>query len=71
MLVCVNYVGEGQSSNMAILEVSTPSGFVIDDESLKDIKQLKRVSVSILNCITISSVLIILFLSLEHRTQEL
>ncbi|KAM7353961.1 thioester-containing protein 4 isoform 2-T2 [Cochliomyia hominivorax] len=44
MLVCVNYVGEGKSSNMAILEISTPSGFIVDDESLKEIKKLKRVS---------------------------
>ncbi|XP_065357347.1 thioester-containing protein 1 allele R1 isoform X2 [Calliphora vicina] len=44
MLVCVNYVGEGESSNMAVFEISTPSGYVIDDESLKEIKQLKRVS---------------------------
>ncbi|XP_037817547.1 murinoglobulin-1 [Lucilia sericata] len=44
MLVCVNYEGEGESSNMAVLEISTPSGYIIDDESLKEIKELKRVS---------------------------
>ena len=49
MLVCVNYVGEGASSNMALLEISTPSGYVIDDEIVKDLNKLKGVSVSIID----------------------
>ncbi|XP_017069812.2 LOW QUALITY PROTEIN: alpha-2-macroglobulin-P [Drosophila eugracilis] len=43
--VCVDYVEEGKSkeSNMAILEVSLPSGYTADEESFKDIREIERV----------------------------
>ncbi|XP_005191892.1 murinoglobulin-2 isoform X2 [Musca domestica] len=42
--VCVEYTGEGEASNMAVLEINTPSGYVVEDESLAAIKEVKRVS---------------------------
>ncbi|XP_073821630.1 LOW QUALITY PROTEIN: thioester-containing protein 1 allele R1-like [Musca autumnalis] len=44
MDVCVEYTGEGEASNMAVLEINTPSGYVVEDESLATIKEVKRVS---------------------------
>ncbi|XP_073823483.1 CD109 antigen-like [Musca autumnalis] len=44
MDVCVEYTGEGEASNMAVLEINTPSGYVVEDESLAAIKEVKRVS---------------------------
>ncbi|XP_073823482.1 thioester-containing protein 1 allele R1-like [Musca autumnalis] len=44
MDVCVEYTGEGEASNMAVLEINTPSGYVVEDESLAVIKKVKRVS---------------------------
>ncbi|XP_073825812.1 thioester-containing protein 1 allele R1-like [Musca autumnalis] len=44
MDVCVEYTGEGEASNMAVLEINTPSGYVVEDESLDAIKEVKRVS---------------------------
>nr|XP_036668628.1 alpha-2-macroglobulin [Drosophila suzukii] len=43
--VCVDYVEEGKSkeSNMAILEVSLPSGYTVDEDSFKEIRQIERV----------------------------
>ncbi|XP_064539099.1 thioester-containing protein 1 allele R1 [Drosophila montana] len=43
--VCVEYVEEGKAkaSNMAILEVSLPSGYTADEESFKDIQEIERV----------------------------
>ncbi|XP_026843715.1 alpha-2-macroglobulin-P isoform X1 [Drosophila persimilis] len=43
--VCVEYVEEGKAkaSNMAILEVSLPSGYTADEDSFKDIKDIERV----------------------------
>ncbi|XP_073823480.1 thioester-containing protein 1 allele R1-like isoform X2 [Musca autumnalis] len=44
MNVCVEYTGEGEASNMAVLEINTPSGYVVEDESLTAIKEVQRVS---------------------------
>ncbi|XP_073825794.1 CD109 antigen-like [Musca autumnalis] len=44
MDVCVEYTGEGEASNMAVLEINTPSGYVVEDESLDAIKEVKIVS---------------------------
>ncbi|XP_061388607.1 thioester-containing protein 1 allele R1-like [Musca vetustissima] len=44
MNVCVEYKGEGEASNMAVLEINTPSGYVVEDESLHAINGVKRVS---------------------------
>ncbi|EDW11959.1 Thioester-containing protein 5, isoform A [Drosophila mojavensis] len=43
--VCVEYVEEGKAkaSNMAILEVSLPSGYTVDEDSFKDIQDIERV----------------------------
>ncbi|XP_033174138.1 pregnancy zone protein [Drosophila mauritiana] len=43
--VCVDYVEEGKSkeSNMAILEVSLPSGYTADEDSFGDIRNIERV----------------------------
>ncbi|KAL7739077.1 hypothetical protein ACLKA6_011410 [Drosophila palustris] len=43
--VCVEYVEEGKAkaSNMAILEVSLPSGYTADEDSFKDIQDIERV----------------------------
>ncbi|XP_030240710.1 ovostatin-like, partial [Drosophila navojoa] len=43
--VCVEYVEEGKAkaSNMAILEVSLPSGYTVDEDSFKDIQEIERV----------------------------
>ncbi|XP_061388608.1 thioester-containing protein 1 allele S1-like [Musca vetustissima] len=43
MNVCVEYKGEGEASNMAVLEINTPSGYVVEDDSLPAIKKAKRV----------------------------
>ncbi|XP_034668405.1 pregnancy zone protein isoform X2 [Drosophila subobscura] len=45
LTVCVEYVEEGKSkaSNMAILEVSLPSGYTADEDSFKDIQAIERV----------------------------
>jgi len=57
--VCVDYVEEGESkeSNMAILEVSLPSGYTADEDSFADIRNIERVRVSfrILNTCTLFS----------------
>jgi len=47
LTVCVEYVEEGKAkaSNMAILEVSLPSGYTADEESFKDIQDIERVRV--------------------------
>ncbi|CAD6997495.1 unnamed protein product [Ceratitis capitata] len=37
MDVCVEYAGEGDASNMAILEITLPSGYVADVDSFKQI----------------------------------
>ncbi|EDW77751.1 Thioester-containing protein 4 [Drosophila willistoni] len=43
--VCVEYVedGKAKASNMAILEVSLPSGYTADEETFKDIQNIERV----------------------------
>ncbi|XP_052854360.1 LOW QUALITY PROTEIN: alpha-2-macroglobulin [Drosophila gunungcola] len=45
LTVCVDFVEEGKSkeSNMAILEVSLPSGYTADQDSFKDIRDIARV----------------------------
>jgi len=45
----VDYVEEGKAkeSNMAILEVSLPSGYTVDEDSFKEIRQIERVRVSL------------------------
>ncbi|KAH8405167.1 hypothetical protein KR222_007055, partial [Zaprionus bogoriensis] len=45
MSVCVEYVEEGKakSTNMAILEVSLPSGYTADEETFKDIQEVEGV----------------------------
>lgn len=46
--VCVSYVEEGKAkaSNMAILEVSLPSGYTADEEAFKDIQDIEGVRVN-------------------------
>lgn len=46
--VCVEYVEEGKAkaSNMAILEVSLPSGYTADEEAFKDIQDIEGVRVN-------------------------
>lgn len=66
MLVCVNYVGEGASSNMALLEIATPSGYVIVDEIVKDLNKLKGVSVSIIVFVEKENNIYILCLFLQN-----
>lgn len=48
LAVCVEYVEEGKAkaSNMAILEVSLPSGYTADEESFKDIQEIEGVRVN-------------------------
>ncbi|XP_062120813.1 alpha-1-inhibitor 3 isoform X3 [Drosophila sulfurigaster albostrigata] len=43
--VCVEYVEEGKAkaSNMAILEVSLPSGYTVEEDSFKEIQEIERV----------------------------
>ncbi|XP_011212289.2 CD109 antigen [Bactrocera dorsalis] len=43
MEVCVQYIGDGEASNMALLEVSLASGFVADEESFSQIEAVNRV----------------------------
>ncbi|XP_067620071.1 thioester-containing protein 1 allele S1-like [Eurosta solidaginis] len=43
MDICVQYIGEAEASNMALLEISLPSGYVADEESFKEIETAKRV----------------------------
>ncbi|XP_061388605.1 C3 and PZP-like alpha-2-macroglobulin domain-containing protein 8 [Musca vetustissima] len=45
MNVCVEYKGEGETSNMAVLEINNPSGYVVEDHRLYAIKEdVQRVS---------------------------
>ncbi|XP_061388606.1 thioester-containing protein 1 allele R1-like [Musca vetustissima] len=44
MNVCVVYKGEGEASNMAVLEINTPSGYVVEDQSLPIIEEVENVS---------------------------
>ncbi|XP_017476754.1 PREDICTED: CD109 antigen-like isoform X2 [Rhagoletis zephyria] len=41
--VCVQYTGESEATNMALLEISLPSGYVADEESFKQIEAVQRV----------------------------
>lgn len=41
--VCVQYTGEGEASNMAILEVPLPSGYVADTEGFEQIEKVENV----------------------------
>ena len=43
--VCANYIqeGHGKSSNMAVMEVSLPSGFTLDKDSLPALRRFKGV----------------------------
>lgn len=50
MDVCVEYADEGAASNMAILEVTLPSGYVADVEAFEHIESLPRVRVRQLWC---------------------
>ncbi|XP_037957339.1 pregnancy zone protein [Teleopsis dalmanni] len=43
MQVCVEYTGEGDASNMAILEVELPSGYIAEKETFEEINKVKRV----------------------------
>ncbi|KAH8266701.1 hypothetical protein KR018_011420 [Drosophila ironensis] len=45
LTVCVDFVEEGKAkaSNMAILEVSLPSGYTADEESFQEIREIERV----------------------------
>lgn len=45
MSVCVEYTGEGDASNMAILEVTLPSGYVADTDAFTHIESVPRVRV--------------------------
>lgn len=46
MDVCAEFTGDGQASNMAIMEISLPSGYIVDEDIFNDIKKVKGVSVS-------------------------
>lgn len=46
MDVCAEFTGDGEASNMALMEISLPSGYIVDEESLDEIRKVKRVSVS-------------------------
>ncbi|TMW41279.1 hypothetical protein DOY81_013641, partial [Sarcophaga bullata] len=55
------------SSNMALLEISTPSGYVIDDEIVKDLNKLKGVSnVELKN----SDSLLVIYFDHLHKDDE-
>lgn len=41
--ICTFYKGEGESSNMAVVEVELPSGYVADVEALPGLKQTKDI----------------------------
>lgn len=43
---CVEYVGTDGESNMAILEVALPSGYVADVDSFDELRKVERVRVS-------------------------
>uniref|UniRef100_A0A0A1WMQ8 TEP1-F n=1 Tax=Zeugodacus cucurbitae TaxID=28588 RepID=A0A0A1WMQ8_ZEUCU len=43
MDACVEYTGEGDASNMAILEVTLPSGYVADEDAFERLKSVPRV----------------------------
>ncbi|XP_017476765.1 PREDICTED: alpha-2-macroglobulin-like protein 1 [Rhagoletis zephyria] len=43
MDVCVEYAGEGDASNMALLEVTLPSGYVADVETFEQLESVPRV----------------------------
>jgi len=47
MDVCAEYVGENDKSNMAVLEVSLPSGYTADIERYEQIEQVQSVRVSV------------------------
>jgi len=61
--VCVEYVEEGKAkaSNMAILEVSLPSGYTADEDSFKDIQDIERVRVRQKKKLSIFTLLLIFF----------
>ncbi|XP_017857348.1 PREDICTED: CD109 antigen [Drosophila arizonae] len=63
--VSVEYVEEGnaKASNMAILEVSLPSGYKVDEDSFKDIQKIDRVR--LVETKNDDSVLVIYFESLH------
>uniref|UniRef100_A0A1I8PQI3 TEP1-F n=1 Tax=Stomoxys calcitrans TaxID=35570 RepID=A0A1I8PQI3_STOCA len=44
MEVCAEYQGEGEASNMAVLEINAPSGYVVEEESLPAINKVPHVS---------------------------
>uniref|UniRef100_A0A1B0G6L1 TEP1-F n=1 Tax=Glossina morsitans morsitans TaxID=37546 RepID=A0A1B0G6L1_GLOMM len=68
MDVCVDYIGEGDSSNMALLEISLPSGFVIDEDSLENLKQIEGASnIEVKNS---ASLLVIYFDHLHKNRQK-
>lgn len=50
MDVCAEFTGDGEASNMALMEISLPSGYIVDEESLDETRKVKRVSVST-NCL--------------------
>uniref|UniRef100_A0A1I8PQF4 Thioester-containing protein 4 n=1 Tax=Stomoxys calcitrans TaxID=35570 RepID=A0A1I8PQF4_STOCA len=44
MEVCAEYQGEGEASNMAVLEINAPSGYVVEEESLPAVEKVPHVS---------------------------
>lgn len=46
MDVCAEFTGDGKESNMALMEISLPSGYIVDEQSLDETKKVKGVSVS-------------------------
>ncbi|XP_075150113.1 thioester-containing protein 4 isoform X2 [Haematobia irritans] len=42
--VCAEYQGEGDASNMAVFEINTPSGYVVEEDSLAAINAMPHVS---------------------------
>lgn len=46
MDICSEYIGEGESSSMAILEIELPSGFEAEESSFEDVNKIEKVRVS-------------------------
>ena len=38
---CVSYTGEGDNSGMAIMEIGLPSGFIVDQDDIKEVNMAR------------------------------
>ncbi|KAH8335883.1 hypothetical protein KR074_001015 [Drosophila pseudoananassae] len=70
LAVCVDFVEEGKekTSNMAILEVSLPSGYTADEESFKEIREIERVR--LVETKNGDSVVVVYFENLEKNQKK-